>query len=553
VGLIQFAGDRGVPPRIRSDHPLANGLGAAFESVNGKFVDITVPRAFPATDVSSLSVTRAGMALKGDGTNYQRYTNNNAKYGSATGSITTHTVALYVVRTAALTQFRRVIENGGLRSAGIGGYDISADASSGLTYYGFNGSAGLTGANGVAAPIGTPTLYVWTLDGTSNTCYINGLPSTSATMAGAMAANAGNFSLLRILSNEHTATSGLDLLSARVWPNRTLSAGEVKRLYQQYWDISRGPSRIIVPVAAGGGTSLVITDASHAHSADSLTLTVDATLAIADAAHVHTADTLVLTTDSALAIDDALHAHTADNLVLTSEHLLTVADALHAHAADNVVLTSATALTLADALHAHAADNVVLTSATALTLADALHTHAADNVVLTSEHLLTVADALHAHAADNVVLEVAGSTNLVVQDALHDHLADVLALTSAHLLIVADATHGHTVDGLTLTVASVLALQDALHAHAADNLTLDAGNGTNLLLADALHAHTADGVALTVDAWLVVADGLHAHAADNVILTIPGAFREGNPRAWIVNARQRFVQLAARTRVAHLN
>ena len=218
-----------------------------------------------------------------------------------------------------------------------------------------------------------------------------------------------------------------------------------------------------------------------------------------------------------------------------------------------VVVGGATNLVVADALHGHAADNLVLTSEHLLTVADALHAHAADNGVLTSATALTLADALHAHAADNVVLEVAGSTNLVVQDALHDHLADVLALTSAHLLIVADATHGHTVDGLTLTVASVLALQDALHAHAADNLTLDAGNGTNLLLADALHAHTADGVALTVDAWLVVADGLHAHAADNVILTIPGAFREGNPRAWIVNARQRFVQLAARTRVAHLN
>jgi hypothetical protein len=315
------------------------------------------------------------------------------------------------------------------------------------------------------------------------------------------------------------------------WLRVALTDTEAWALVDNPWGMFE-PRRIWVPVSAGGGaTNLVVADALHAHAADNV----------------------VLTSEHLLTISDALHGHAADNLVMTSEHLLTVADALHAHAADNVVLTSATALTLADALHAHAADNVVLTSATALTLADALHAHAADNVVLTSEHLLTVADALHAHAADNVALEVAGSTNLVVQDALHDHLADVLALTSAHLLIVADATHGHTVDGLTLTVASVLALQDALHAHAADNLTLDAGNGTNLLLADALHAHTADGVALTVDAWLVVADGLHAHAADNVILTIPGAFREGNPRAWIVNARQRFVQLAARTRVAHLN
>ncbi len=429
MGLIQFAGDRGVPPRIRSDHPLANGLGAAFESVNGKFVDITVPRAFPATDVSSLSVTRAGMALKGDGTNYQRYTNNNAKYGSATGSITTHTVALYVVRTAALTQFRRVIENGGLRSAGIGGYDISADASSGLTYYGFNGSAGLTGANGVAAPIGTPTLYVWTLDGTSNTCYINGLPSTSATMAGAMAANAGNFSLLRILSDEHTATSGLDLLSARVWPNRTLSAGEVKRLYQQYWDISRGPSRIIVPVAAGGGTSLVITDASHAHSADSLTLTVDATLAIADAAHVHTADTLVLTTDSALAIDDALHAHTADNLTLgiTGATNLVAQDADHAHTVDVIALTSATDLLIADAAHAHTVDGLTLTADSLLAIQDALHAHDADNVDLTDAPALLIADGLHAHTADGLALTV--DVWLVIADAQHDHTAGNVALT----------------------------------------------------------------------------------------------------------------------------
>ena len=190
---------------------------------------------------------------------------------------------------------------------------------------------------------------------------------------------------------------------------------------------------------------------------------------------------------------------------------------------------------------------------TDLTVAEALHAHAADNVVLTSQTAITVAEALHAHAADNVVLEIAGATNLSVADALHAHAADTVVLTSQIAIVVADAGHAHTADGLTLTAASVLALQDALHAHAADNLTLELSDGISLTLADALHAHTADGVLLTVSAYLVVSDALHAHTADNILLSIPGAFRAGNPRVWILDSRQRHTLVDSRLRVVHLH
>lgn len=272
-----------------------------------------------------------------------------------------------------------------------------------------------------------------------------------------------------------------------------------------------GRRQIIVPVAAaaGGGTSLTLADASHAHAADNVVLTTATTLAVADCTHAHAVDSITLTVDSLLAV--------------------------------------------ADATHSHAADNIVLVAGSVLTVADATHTHAADALALTTASTLAVAEATHAHAADNVTLSIAGATNLAVADATHAHMADALVLTSAHALIVAEATHGHTIDGLTLTAASVLAIQEALHAHAADGITLDASGAPTLLLADALHAHTADGMALTVDAWLVVADARHVHRADNVALTIPGAYIEGNPRVWLIDARRHYTAIDARNRVAHLS
>lgn len=105
--------------------------------------------------------------------------------------------------------------------------------------------------------------------------------------------------------------------------------------------VPRGPFVNEAVLVGGGATDLVIQDATHAHAADSLTLTLDTTLAIADALHAHTADNLTLSVSGAtdLVIQDALHGHTADSLALTLGYVdLAIADALHGHAADNITL-----------------------------------------------------------------------------------------------------------------------------------------------------------------------------------------------------------------------
>ena len=164
--------------------------------------------------------------------------------------------------------------------------------------------------------------------------------------------------------------------------------GELNRYSSNPWQLF-APRTIWVPVSAGGGTDLTIQDATHAHSADSLTLTLGYTnLTIADATHGHTADSLALTLDTTLAIADATHAHTADNMILT--------------------VTGATDLTIQDATHAHTADSPTLT----LGYTD-----------------LAIAEALHAHTADNLTLTVAGAVDLIIARAVHAHTVDSLTLT----------------------------------------------------------------------------------------------------------------------------
>ena len=96
---------------------------------------------------------------------------------------------------------------------------------------------------------------------------------------------------------------------------------------------------------AGGGsaTDLIVQDATHAHTADNLTLTTSGTvsLTIADAAHAHTADIPTLTLGYVdLTIADALHGHSADSLTLTVDGSVDLAidDALHGHSADNLTI-----------------------------------------------------------------------------------------------------------------------------------------------------------------------------------------------------------------------
>jgi hypothetical protein len=255
---------------------------------------------------------------------------------------------------------------------------------------------------------------VWAYNGgtfstdANHSMWVNGEACTNTGTPGGLA-NITDTTIIGKTNNLTTTDWYGGIRQVRLYTREWTQADAVRFASAAYRDslfspVSR-PRRYFIP-AASGAANLVIADATHAHSADSPSLTQDHQLAVQDAAHAHAADALDLTQQHVLAIDEASHAHAADSLTLTTEDALAIAEALHGHIADGVVLTQEHVLAVADALHEHTADEVTLDTATALQIADAVHEHLADNLGLTQAHVLAIAEALHAHRAGDVVLGV---------------------------------------------------------------------------------------------------------------------------------------------------
>lgn len=154
---------------------------------------------------------------------------------------------------------------------------------------------------------------------------------------------------------------------------------------------------ISVPAAGGSNNELAADDATHAHTADGLTVTQDHSAKSADASHSHAADAVAVTQDHVIAVADARHGHSADALAVSQNHVAAVADALHAHAADGLATTHSILMSIAAAAHAHAADGLAVTTQVVARPADSRHTHKAEAAAVTQDHVVDIADALHAH------------------------------------------------------------------------------------------------------------------------------------------------------------
>lgn len=337
------------------------------------------------------------------------------------------------------------------------------------------------------------------LGGGTGRAWKDGVQVASASCSTPTFSFAQNYTRFAVGSDSMTAgykvPVGLTLLYSR-----ELSAVEHAQLARNPWQLfATTARRVWVPVGAGGGVTLAVANATHAHIAGALTLSIDSLLSVASATHAHAADNLALGTTGATS--------------------LAVADASHAHAAESPALTLDTWLAVDDAAHAHTADNVTLSTLSVLAIADALHGHSADNLALTLDTWLVIADVLHAHVAENATLDVTGSTTLSIADATHTQLTDSLDLTSAHALTIADVLHGHSADNLTLTLDTWLVINEVLHAHAVDNVVLSQNDALNLVVQNSQHAHTSDAIELTSQLALVIADVAHLHESDALTLS----------------------------------
>lgn len=133
-------------------------------------------------------------------------------------------------------------------------------------------------------------------------------------------------------------------------------------------------------------------------------------------------------TATSVSANDASHAHTADNVTLSQVHTLAIADASHAHSTEVATLSQIHNLIVAAAIHDHTVDIALLSPD--ISVDDATHIHITEGVTLNQIHALAIADAAHAHAADIVTLAEAGCPVAVLSDFTSEWESDVEAYLS---------------------------------------------------------------------------------------------------------------------------
>jgi len=164
-----------------------------------------------------------------------------------------------------------------------------------------------------------------------------------------------------------------------------------------------------------------------------------------------------------LVVDDATHGHTVDSVTVTQQHTLVVSNALHSHTVDNVTIIQQHTLAVDNTLHSLTSDTPWIIYNTSLAVNDALHGHTVDNVIITQQHTLVVNNASHALTFDAVT--ISQQHTLVVNDTTHGLTFDGNLLFNQFLLMNKpdDAIHGILSDNVIISVNQNIIVDDARH------------------------------------------------------------------------------------------
>ncbi len=274
-------------------------------------------------------------------------------------------------------------------------------------------------------------LLVWR-GGSDKEIWVNGVDKTSlltAVNTDAMSIRTNPYELA--VCQNQGGTPNNDVIYARIW-NRGFSTAEASVYSRKSaWQIFEPEEIPLFKPITSGVVTLAILEALHGHTGDNIAFSLDTFLSAQDASHAQSAENLTLDASTAISLilSEAFHGLSSDVISFITGSYLQVADALHGHSADSLTLATASFLAVADTLHAHSSENLTLdtSNATPLTPQDSAHAHSADNTALTLDTWLAIVEAIHAQSADNV--SISSEELLAVADALHSLASDALVLS----------------------------------------------------------------------------------------------------------------------------
>lgn len=273
--------------------------------------------------------------------------------------------------------------------------------------------------------------------------------------------------LIRLSVTDTSVTSGSRVGFTVI---REFAAGTADNFYAA--DLSGGPAP----------TEVDPEDCTHAHTAESPTITQVHIVSPEDCTHSHTASSPAVAVGINVAPDDCTHSHSASEPAVTQVHSISPADCTHSHSATSPTITQVHQVSPDDSTHAHTASEPVITQVHSVAPDDCSHSHSAESPTVTQVHEVAPEDAEHSHTAESPTI----TQQHVVSpdDCSHAHSATSPAITQAHTISPDDCNHGHVAESPVVTQVHVVSPEDCVHAHTASEPTIEVvvGGTSRLLL-----------------------------------------------------------------------
>lgn len=296
---------------------------------------------------------------------------------------------------------------------------------------------------------------------TANTLLVDGKVCTTTTSgAGAtFAAGTDASNIGRFCNNSGVYNPADTIFDVLYIYNRPLSVAQVQGLHANPY-LPCEPETFVIPLAAGGTTSITVASATHLHAANVLGIVQGHYLSCTNATQAQTATIAELYQQHVLGISDATHSHSADSVSITQSHAIALSDANHSHSASAFDLTQGHFLNPSNAAHAHTAGVVAITEITAgvLSVLSSLHGQTASTVDLIQNHVISVVSAQHAQTVSALTItEASEIINIAVSNANHALTSTIENLIQQHVISVQNATHAQTASSLSINIGGVVA------------------------------------------------------------------------------------------------
>lgn len=188
-------------------------------------------------------------------------------------------------------------------------------------------------------------------------------------------------------------------------------------------------------------------------------------IVLQDASHGHTVDSIDLSQMYNLVVDESYHSLTSDGISLSQLHMLSVDNSGHGQSISSIQLSETPVLILSNTTHSLTSNNIVIVNGFAVIPDNSTIGHVAQSVLLNQLQTMIVNGSSHSLLTTSP--SIVEAKTLALSNAIHSIVDNIGLMSITHILGVNNSSQSISSDNVIPIQAAILSIANALHVNVA--------------------------------------------------------------------------------------